>query len=277
MAAGTPHAPALSWRLEGAVRSHVGRVRTENQDAFGFFPDIGLFLVADGLGGHEGGRQASTLAVDVVRDNVAAVADDDLTPISDRTGLVSLGARRLLAAVVEANGRVRDAARDLARRGMGTTVAALLFDRGYGVVAVCHVGDSRVFRLRNGELLQLTEDHTVVQQWVKEGRMLPEEAASSPHRHMITQAVGTQESVRPEVLLERPADGDVYVLTSDGIHDQIPPDEMVTALTESRGDLEMACLRLIELANARGGRDNSTVLLVRCAASQTDDDPTIPT
>lgn len=271
----TPHPPASAWRLEGAVRSHVGRVRKENQDAFGFFPDIGLFMVADGLGGHEGGRQASTLAVDVVRDNVAATDDEDLTPISDRAGLVSLGARRLLAAVVEANDRVRDAGRDLARRGMGTTVAALLFDRLYGVIAVCHVGDSRVFRLRDGELSQLTEDHTVVQQWVREGRIQPEEVAASPHRHMITQAVGTQESVRPDVRLERPRDGDVYVLTSDGVHDQISPDEMTTALSECRDDLEMACLRLIDLANARGGRDNSTVLLVRCAASAMDDDTTV--
>jgi protein phosphatase len=270
-----PQALATAWRLEGAVRSHVGRVRTENQDAFGFFPDLGLFVVADGLGGHEGGRQASTLAVDVVRDNVAATDDEDLTPMSDRAGLVSLGARRLLAAIVEANGRVRDAGRELARRGMGTTVAALLFDAVYGVVAVCHVGDSRVFRFRNGQLQQLTEDHTVVQQWVKEGRIQPEDAASSPHRHMITQAVGTQESVRPDVRLERPVSGDVYVLTSDGIHDQIAADEMAAALNESRGDLETACLRLIEMANARGGRDNSTVLLVRCASSGTDDEPTV--
>jgi serine/threonine protein phosphatase PrpC len=273
--ANAPQALATAWRLEGAVRSHVGRVRTENQDAFGFFPDLGLFVVADGLGGHEGGRQASTLAVDVVRDNVAATDDEDLTPMSDRAGLVSLGARRLLAAIVEANGRVRDAGRELARRGMGTTVAALLFDAVYGVVAVCHVGDSRVFRFRDGQLQQLTEDHTVVQQWVKEGRIQPEDAASSPHRHMITQAVGTQESVRPDVRLERPVSGDVYVLTSDGIHDQIAADEMAAALNESRGDLETACLRLIEMANARGGRDNSTVLLVRCASSATDDEPTV--
>jgi protein phosphatase len=273
--ADAPQALATAWRLEGAVRSHVGRVRTENQDAFGFFPDLGLFVVADGLGGHEGGRQASTLAVDVVRDNVAATDDEDLTPMSDRAGLVSLGARRLLAAIVEANGRVRDAGRELARRGMGTTVAALLFDAVYGVVAVCHVGDSRVFRFRDGQLQQLTEDHTVVQQWVKEGRIQPEDAASSPHRHMITQAVGTQESVRPDVRLERPVSGDVYVLTSDGIHDQIAADEMAAALNESRGDLETACLRLIEMANARGGRDNSTVLLVRCASSATDDEPTV--
>jgi protein phosphatase len=258
---------SASWRLEGAVRSDVGRVRAENQDAYGFFPDLGLFLVADGLGGHQAGRVASAMAVETVREAVAATDDDDLTPVTDARGLVSLGARRLITALEAANERVREAARDPARHGMGSTVAALLFDRCYGVVAVGHVGDTRVFRIRQGAIAQLTEDHTVVQQWVREGRIAPEEAVTSPHRHMITQAVGTQEAVQPGLHLERPEPGDVYLLTSDGVHDPVRPDEIGAVIDEARGDLELACLRLIELANERGGRDNSTALLVRCRAA----------
>src|SRR5262249_41130171 len=153
-----------------------------------------------------------------------ATPDDDLTPMTDPRGLVSLGARRLLRALDDANGSIWEAGRDPERRGMGTTIVALLFDRGYDVVAVCHVGDSRVFRVRGDEVVQRTEAHTVVQQWVREGRIAPDEAAKSPHRHMITQAVGTQEDVQPAVRLERPEVGDVFVLTSDGIHDSVTPD-----------------------------------------------------
>jgi protein phosphatase len=262
---------AGSWRLEAAVRSDKGRVRKNNQDSYGFFPDLGLFMVADGLGGHQGGEVASRMTVDAVRDALAASHDDDMTPMTDPQGLVSLGGRRLLRALEEANASVWDAGRVPEYHGMGTTVVALLFDRGYDVVAVCHVGDSRVFRMRGGEVVQLTEDHTVVQQWVREGRIGPEEAARSPHRHMITQAVGTQEAVEPAVRLERPQVGDVYVLTSDGIHDTVTPDEIAAVLRGARSKLEQACMELIDLANQRGGRDNSTVLLVRVAGEGADD------
>lgn len=264
---------AGTWRLEGAVRSDRGRVRKINQDAFGFFPDLGLFMVADGLGGHQGGEVASRMTVDVVRDVIAADPDDDMTPMTDPQGLVSLGARRLLRALDEANTSVWEAGRDPERHGMGTTVAALLFDRAYDVVAVCHVGDSRVLRMRADQVVQLTEDHTVVQQWVREGRIGPDEAARSPHRHMITQAVGTQEAVNPAVRLERPAVGDVYVLTSDGIHDSVGADEIAGVLRATKASLEEVCFELIDLANQRGGRDNSTVLVVRLAGGSTPDDP----
>jgi protein phosphatase len=247
-------------------------VRKENQDSYGFFPDLGLFVVADGLGGHQSGEVASRMAVEVVHGSLAATHDDDLTPMTDPHGLVSIGARRLLRALDEANATVWEASRDPERHGMGTTIVALLFDKGYDVVAVCHVGDSRVFRVRGVEVLQLTEDHTVVQQWVREGRIGPDEAAKSPHRHMITQAVGTQETVQPAVRLERPQVGDVYVLTSDGIHDGVTPEEIATALDATKGSLEQACFQLVDLANQRGGRDNSTVLMVRLASTLPVDD-----
>src|SRR5258706_6029709 len=247
-----------TWRLEGAVRSDKGLVRKENQDAYGLFTDLGLFVVADGLGGHQGGQVASRMAVDVVRAALAATLDEDLTPMTDPRGLVSLGARRLLRALDDANASIWEAGRDPAQRGMGTTIVALLFDRGYDVVAVCHVGDSRVFRVRGDEVIQLTEDHTVVQQWVREGRIAPEEAAKSPHRHMITQAVGTQEEVEPAVRLERPQVGDVYVLTSDGVHDSVTPEEMAALVRGATGGLQRACCQLLGRCYQRGGRENRT-------------------
>jgi protein phosphatase len=204
------------------------------------------------------------MAVDTVRATLESGDDDDLTPVTDPRGSTSIGGRRLVIAVEEANRRIREASRDPAHAGMGSTVAAVLFDDRYDVVAVCHVGDSRVFRVRAHAVEQLTEDHTVVQQWVREGRMAAEDATTSPHRHMITQALGTQELVRPALRIERPEAGDVFVLTSDGVHDLVRPEELGRVVADSQGDLERVCLHLIELANERGGRDNSTAVALRC-------------
>ena len=261
-----PSGPAR-WRTDAAAHSDVGRVRKENQDAYGVFPDLGFFVVADGLGGHRAGEVASQMAVETLRAALTATDDDDLTPVTDPHGSTSIGGRRLVIAVEEANRCIREASRDPAHAGMGSTVAALLFDQRYDVVAVCHVGDSRVFRVRNGAVEQLTEDHTVVQQWVREGRMAAADAQISPHRHMITQALGTQDLVRPGLRLERPEPGDVFVLTSDGVHDLVQADEIGRVVSETSGDLVRVCIRLVELANDRGGRDNSTAVAVRCNPS----------
>lgn len=251
-------------RLQAAARTDVGTTRRENQDAFGVFPDLRAYVVADGLGGHRSGSVASTLAVQAIRDALAAGADDDLTPLTDTQGRSSICGRRLVLAVEDANARLRRESDAPERRGMGTTVAAVMFDALYGVVAVCHVGDSRVFRIRDGGIEQLTEDHTVVQEWVRAGRLAPEEARASPHRHVVTRALGSQDTVRPTVRLERPADGDLYVLTSDGVHDVLASDEIAAVVRDSAGDLDVACASLVALANERGGRDNATAVAVRC-------------
>lgn len=254
----------LRLHVEGAAHSDVGRVRRENQDAFGVFPDLGCYVVADGLGGHRAGEVASRMAVDTLRDTLKELDDDDLTPVTDPKGFTSIGGRRLVIAVEEANRRIREASQTPSHAGMGSTVAAVLFDERHGIVAVCHVGDSRVFRVRDGAVEQLTEDHTVVQQWVREGRMGAEEAQTSPHRHMITQALGTQDLVRPALRLERPQLGDVFVLTSDGVHDLVTPAELGDVVSKTPDDLGLLCTRLVDLANQRGGRDNSTAVAVRC-------------
>src|SRR5262245_2453168 len=259
-----PSTPAR-WRIEGAAHSHVGRVRRENQDAFGVFPDLRFYVVADGLGGHQAGEVASHMAIEALRRALEALDDDDLTPITDSRGSTSIGGRRLVIAIEEANRQVRDASRDPSRAGMGSTVAAVLFDELHSVVAICHVNDSRVFLVQDDDVEQLTEDHTVVQQWVREKRMATEDAQTSPHRHMITQALGTQDLVRPALRLEVPQLGDVFVLTSDGVHDLVPAAEIGRVVRQANADLEGACVRLVELANERGGRDNSTAVAVRCS------------
>lgn len=271
------------WLTRGAGRSDVGRVRKENQDAYGLYPAAGLYVVSDGVGGHLAGSLASRMAVDELHRAFVRTDEADLTPVTDPAGHSSVAGRRLVIAIQDANQQIRESSRDPSRHGMGATVVATAFDQAHGVVAICHVGDSRVYRVRGGVAEQLTEDHTMVQQWVREGRIEPEEAAASPHRHMITQALGSQDVLQPTLRLEVPASGDVFVLTSDGVHDVVPAEEIASVVTEAGDDVELASFRLVDLANERGGKDNSTVVLVQCvgpfgtgkAASQEDDEPTV--
>jgi serine/threonine protein phosphatase PrpC len=261
------------WAIEAAARSDVGLKRRSNEDAFGSFDDLAVYVVADGMGGHAAGEIASSLTVDAIRRSLTETVDADVTAFVDAAGNSSSAARRLVIAIEQANRSVLGRSRsDPQLSGMGTTVAAVFFDRWDGGVAIGHVGDSRVYRIRDGRIEQLTEDDTVVQQLIDQGRMRAEERRRSRQRHVLTQAVGVEETIRPNVRLERARAGDVFVLCTDGLHDTVEADEILRAVLTTGPGLETACARLIQLANERGGRDNSTVLIVRCngAASGSD-------
>jgi len=154
--------------------------------------------------------------------------------------------------------------------GMGTTVAAVLFDAEESVAGICHVGDSRVYRIREGAIERLTEDHSLVQQLLREGKIGPTDVKTFPHRHVLTQAVGVSPLIQPTVRLERPQSGDIYLLCSDGIHGVIDDEDILRIIKETSPDLEKACDTLVNLANERGGRDNSTII-----ALSYDEDPTV--
>lgn len=246
-----------------AAKTDIGRVRRENQDAFGVFDDLLLFLVADGVGGHAGGRTASTLAVETIRRSVMETRDADLTPISDASGTSAAEGRRLTIALHAADDEIRTVAqRHPQLIGMCTTVAAVLLDRAQRVAAVCHVGDSRVYRLRDKRIEQLTNDHTVAQELRKAGHLALEDLATSPHRHVLTRSLGMQEELRPDVRLEACRAGDVFVLSSDGVHGAVSAEEIQAIVRGAGPDLDGACGQLINLANERGGRDNSTVIII---------------
>ena len=216
------------------------------------------------MGGHNAGEVASALAVETIHRALTESEDADITAISDASGTSSVGARRLVIAVQEANARLLTRSRAEAElRGMGTTVVALLFDRRADSLAVCHVGDSRAYRIRDARIEQLTEDHTILQQLINEGQIRPEQARASSQRHVLTQAVGAADLVEPGVRLERPGAGDVFILCTDGVHDAMRAEEMLQIVLDAGARLELACNRLIDLANQRGGKDNGTVLIVR--------------
>jgi len=229
--------------VSGAVLSDRGLVRERNEDAFAFAPELDLFLVADGMGGHAAGEVASQIAVSAIKAKLAELlADDDLTPVRDSRGHPCVGARRLLLAVEHANEEIfRIAAANARQHGMGTTVAALHFSEG--CANLCHVGDSRIYRIRAGGIERLTADHAIA-------------------ANVLTRALGAAPTVEATWRVEPVAPGECFVLCTDGVHGLVSDDEILAIVQRHGKDHAAACAELIALANQRGGRDNSTVLVV---------------
>lgn len=248
-----------------AAASHKGRVRTANEDSFGICADEGLFVVCDGMGGAAAGEVASRVAVEAVLQSLCAprktvsVRDTDPGPIGDYSSSEMPGMLR--DAVSDANHLVfSQAANDSRLHGMGTTLVALLVQGRK--VWVAHVGDSRCYRLRDGELEQLTRDHSLVDEQVKLGQLTREEADRSPLRNVITRAVGSQRSVSTEISEFETVPGDLFLLCSDGLTRELP-DARVETILKLTDDLDAICKYLIDAANDAGGRDNVTCVVVR--------------
>jgi len=251
--------------LEVVGRSDVGRIRPSNEDSFGFDLRQGIFVVCDGMGGHAAGEVASKIAVDTVlsyfRDKEPLAADASLVD-------APLGAQMLSDAVNKANETILDYAEGHATAsGMGTTLVAARFAEGKFTIA--HVGDSRIYLLRGDSLLQLTEDHSLVMEQVRRGILTVEEARKSTAQHIITRALGTEDSSPPD-LAEFPAeDGDILLLTTDGVLRHLEDDQIHDILFDTR-PLQAACDKLIECALAAGGEDNATCLLIRAKSEAGD-------
>jgi protein phosphatase len=226
-------------------RTDTGRQRKGNEDAY--FARSPLFVVADGMGGAQAGEVASGTAVEVFQDGLP----DGSEPVESR----------LRSLVVEANARINALANtDDALAGMGTTVTAAYV--GEDELAIAHVGDSRMYRLRAGTLERLTDDHTLVEELVRQGKLTPEEADHHPQRSIITRALGPEPGVEPDSFTWPGRDGDVYLICSDGLTGMVPEPEVADILT-SAGSLPAAGRALVDAANAAGGRDNITVVLFR--------------
>ena len=236
--------------LQSTGFSHVGRRRRSNEDSYAIELDLGLFLVADGMGGHQGGSQASALAVQSVAEAIRASASDGVGP-GDR--LREAGARANLE-ILEA------AAREADLKGMGTTLVAMLFEGKRAALA--HIGDSRGYRVRKGRITQLTSDHSVAGELLRSGRIGVREARKHPHRHILTRVLGGQLDAELEVADLRPSAGDVFVLCTDGVTNLVRDEEIARRVSDAK-DLDKACRVLVELANSRGGHDNSTLVVVR--------------
>ena len=242
-------------RLAGGAHSDVGRVRTNNQDAALAETTSAVYAVADGMGGHRGGEVASALALEALVNQLASV----------RVGGGPLdGVERVVDAVIGANEAVFEEARGNAELfGMGTTlcVLALIGAPGQEQLAVANVGDSRIYLLHEGELSQLTEDHSLVQGLVRDGQLTADEAAVHPNRNILTRVIGVEPAVEVD-WWEWPAlVGDRYLLCSDGLFNEVS-DARIAATLRQLADPVEAARTLVSLANAGGGRDNVTCVVV---------------
>ena len=242
--------------------THVGRQRQHNEDAFLVEGEHRLFLVADGMGGHAAGEIASRIAVDSISEFILHTKEDDGTWPHAYDEQYKRTTNRLMAAVRMANTRVLEAMRKDARlRGMGTTIVACLADDD--TVSVAHVGDSRAYLIRSGQLSRITNDHSWVFEQVQAGMLTEAEAEKHPLRNVITPAQGGALQVTPDASEIDPQPGDVFLLCSDGLTGMVPENEILRVVTDNNGDLQKACQQLIDAANERGGLDNVTAVLVK--------------
>jgi protein phosphatase len=238
-------------RFHTAAMSDVGRRRQANEDRYALDPALGLFLVADGMGGHQAGRTASERA------SAAVLAAIDTL----QAGPASL-AERLRYAVAAATREIFSVAAEHAElAGMGTTLVVLL--AGEGRVSLAHVGDSRAYLVRAGGIRQLTDDHSLVAELLRRHKISEDDAREHPHRHVLTRALGVRPAVEPDLAELTPQAGDVFVLCTDGLTNHLLDSE-IAKIVSSTNDLEHAVKALTECANGRGGEDNITTVLVRC-------------
>ncbi|MEO0325100.1 MAG: Stp1/IreP family PP2C-type Ser/Thr phosphatase [Myxococcota bacterium] len=237
--------------------------RTHNEDNFTCLDEDNLYVVADGMGGHASGEVASRMAIDTLREFFRATsADPEATWPYKMDKSRGYEENRLITSIKLANLRIYESAqRESKLRGMGTTVVGILIvDDG---VLIAHVGDSRAYRLRDGKLHQLTEDHSLLNDYIKMKRLSEEEIANFPHKNVIVRALGMKDSVKVDTQLDRPEPGDIYVLCSDGLCGPASDAEIEEIVASEPKDMRSAAARLIERANANGGPDNITVVLAK--------------
>ena len=259
-------------RARACGLSDVGVIRSHNEDCFEIDPDHQMFVVADGMGGHSHGEIASRIAVEAIREFVSKSADREATLPFEMDAKLGRHANILRAAIRVAHERVLKAIRqDTALHGMGTTVVGLVLDGD--TAAVAHVGDSRAYRLRNGKLELLTQDHTWVNEQVVAGFLSEEQARVHPLKNVVTRALGGDAEVDVDVREWKVAPGDLFVLCSDGLTTMLNDHEILDRLRTS-SKLEEVCGRLVRDANSRGGFDNVSVVLARVEHDINDDDDT---
>ena len=253
----------FSW----AVSSDPGLRRSSNEDSYCSRPDLGLYVVADGMGGHVAGEVASRVAVEAIEIFIqeTAGADKNRTWPFPFEPSLSLEANRLKAAFRLANRRIASAIADSNDlRGMATTASALL--SGPEGACVAHVGDSRVYVLRAGRLSQITNDHSWVEEQVRAGAMSPTAARQHPWRNVVTRALSGGEDPEVDVTQIKPVEDDRYLLCSDGLFGVVTDEQIASLMEERATPLAQLCQRLIDAANTAGGPDNITALMLEVNA-----------
>jgi protein phosphatase len=249
-------------RIEIVGLTDAGLVRDHNEDTIGIDHDLGLAVLADGMGGHLGGEVASAITVSTILETLSeSLSNINPGNIDESTGY-SLESMAVNSAIVKANEKVYTSSSENSQYyGMGTTVVALLFyDDRY---TVAHVGDSRLYRYRNGELEQLTRDHSLMQEMVDRGFYTDEQARKSLNKNLVTRAIGIEESVQIDVLEDVTLPDDIYLLCSDGVTDMLEDEVIRQTIVDNDEELGKTASALINKSNEAGGKDNISVILAR--------------
>jgi PPM family protein phosphatase len=243
--------------------SDVGRKRKGNEDSLFVNPEQHLFVVADGMGGHAAGEVASKVAVESINEFVCLTGgDEEITWPFGLDENISYDGNRLKTAIRYANRKVLEATKEKSEyEGMATTVAAVLVDGDTANIG--HVGDSRVYLLRGGEISQLTSDHSWVNEQIQSGVISADQARTHPLRNVVTRALGGKPDLQVDMQQHKGQAGDILLLCSDGLTTMIADDEIARLVREADGDVDKAAQSLVSSANAKGGEDNITVLLIR--------------
>mgnify|MGYP000943712088 FL=1 len=251
-----------NMRVRFSGETNIGMKRKHNEDSF-LIPDYErVAVVADGMGGHASGEVASGMAVQCVGEYLQSTLEQPIVtwPFKLDTG-VRHDTHRLTIAIKHANQRIYETAqRDEEKHGMGTTIVAALFSDDRVIVA--HVGDSRCYRLRRNQLIQLTEDHSLLNDYMKMKRLSGEDGARFTQKNVIVRALGMKESVQVDTMIDQPQIDDIYLLCSDGLSGMVS-DPGLAEIMRSESDLDNACEKLIRAANDAGGTDNITAILCR--------------
>jgi len=249
-------------KIEVGARTDVGRVRDNNEDAYRIEPSLGLYVISDGMGGEAHGELASNLAVDTIVEHCKASLDDpSITAHGEARPELSSRTNRLAGAIHLANSRIYDAGeRNLEQRGMGATVVAAWLEGQR--LSLAHVGDSRAYLLRAGALEQLTADHSLVAEQVRQGLITPQQAESSELQNVLTRALGPHEVVGIDADEHQLMPGDTILMCTDGVSRMVTDEEIGSTLMTSIS-AQQAADRLIELANENGGVDNSSAIVIR--------------
>lgn len=253
----------VSRRVVAAGLTDVGLQREHNEDSYTVLPEHDLFIVADGMGGHRAGDVASRLATETIADFFRSTANEDVTwPYHFDTTLTE-EENRLLTGIRIANRQIFErSVRSREYQGMGTTMVSMLFSDTRDAVFIGHVGDSRCYRVREGEIRLMTRDHSLVNDYLLAMPELTEEQRNELPKNVITRALGMQDHVVVDLQTDRPRSGDVYLLCSDGLSGMISDDDIL-AIVEAEVEPSDVCRLLIEKANANGGEDNITAVVLR--------------
>jgi serine/threonine protein phosphatase PrpC len=250
----------MALAVEVAGKTDVGCVRANNEDNFGYDSRYGIFVVCDGMGGQAAGEVASKMGVDILLDYFRN--DTSATELHSANGQDgSAGARSLASAIQLANRTIFQAGQEQnGRNGMGSTIVAALV-RGNSL-AIGHVGDSRIYLVRQGTIQQLTQDHSLVMEQVRRGYITLEQAQKSEMQNIILRALGSEEAVEADIEDLVAVPGDLLLMASDGLTRHVQDDEILK-IVQAEAGLEQACSQLVQMARDRGGDDNITCLLVR--------------